>query len=234
MNKQMASFRRRERDINKLNLSKYTLQRNPKNSQELIVEFFGPKDTMYEGGFWQVLVYMPDEYPFKSPSLGFVNKIYHPNIDFASGSICLDVINQTWSPMYELVNIFDSFLPQLLTYPNVADPLNVEAANLYTQNQEDYNNTILHYKASFAGGTHLKQYVGDEMLVLPRKTDTKSKSIDIEEIKIEQTPENSKVESIANNNTADHRTDSEDEEDSYSFTSELSDLSDTSGIEFFL
>jgi len=25
----------------------------------------------------------------------------------SSGSVCLDVINQTWTPMYELVNIFE-------------------------------------------------------------------------------------------------------------------------------
>jgi ubiquitin-conjugating enzyme E2 H len=107
----------------------------------------------FQGGLWKVHVELPDQYPYKSPSIGFVNRIFHPNIDELyvlskagarvliegrSGSVCLDVINQTWSPMFDMINIFEVFLPQLLRYPNPTDPLNGEAAALLMREPKSY------------------------------------------------------------------------------------------------
>ncbi|KAF8471277.1 ubiquitin-conjugating enzyme/RWD-like protein [Kalaharituber pfeilii] len=123
---------------------------NDNSKQEFYVRFKGPEKTPFSGGIWKVHVELPDQYPYKSPSIGFVNRIFHPNIDELSGSVCLDVINQTWSPMFDMINIFEVFLPQLLTYPNPGDPLNGEAAGLLLRDPKNYEAKVKEYVAKYA------------------------------------------------------------------------------------
>lgn len=45
--------------------------------------------------------------------------------------------------MYDLINIFDIFLPQLLLYPNPTDPLNAEAAAMHMKNADKFKERVI-------------------------------------------------------------------------------------------
>ncbi|THU52080.1 hypothetical protein C4D60_Mb10t00220 [Musa balbisiana] len=98
-------------------MSDYTVETTNDGLTEFNVEFHGPKQSPYEGGVWKVRVELPDAYPYKSPSIGFLNKIFHPN---------------------------------LLLYPNPADPLNGDAASLLLKDQQQYEQKVKEYCERYA------------------------------------------------------------------------------------
>ncbi len=44
--------------------------------------------------------------------------------------------------MFDMINIFEVFLPQLLRYPNPTDPLNGEAAALLMREPKSYEQRV--------------------------------------------------------------------------------------------
>jgi ubiquitin-conjugating enzyme E2 H len=99
----------------------------------------GPKETPYEDGFYWLRMYITKDYPFKSPSVIFLTPIFHPNVEYDSGTICLDAINEQWTPVFHFERIFQIMIPHLMTYPNASDPFHVYAAELLLQNSDKYN-----------------------------------------------------------------------------------------------
>ncbi|XP_017076785.2 ubiquitin-conjugating enzyme E2 4 [Drosophila eugracilis] len=134
--------RRLHRDVNRLLASGYRTTVDD-DMANLDVRFEGPLGTAYEGGVWSVNVAIPQEYPLKAPRVRFVTKILHPNIEFTTGLVCMNVFKQAWSPSYDLVNIFDTFLPQLLRHPNPFDPLNHRAASLMKHSEKLFREHVI-------------------------------------------------------------------------------------------
>ena len=137
-------IKRANKDIQNLQkIANNTIVDNSNGNIIIKTKIKGPIDSIYQNGEWELRIELPKEYPYKSPSVGFSTKIYHPNVDYNSGSICLNVLNQTWTPIYNLCHIYNTFIPQLLLYPNPEDPLNTEASKLYIENRDEFNNKVI-------------------------------------------------------------------------------------------
>ena len=109
----------------------------PVNENDLTIwqaTIFGPEDTPYHGGVFNLNIQFTNEYPFKPPSIYFTTPIYHCNIN-RSGGICLDILKDNWSPALNIGNLLLSIC-SLLAEPNPNDPLVPEIAELLKNNKE--------------------------------------------------------------------------------------------------
>jgi ubiquitin-conjugating enzyme E2 A len=100
----------------------------------------GPDESPWEGGIYTLRLQFPDQYPDKPPRVRFLTEMFHPNI-FADGSLCLDIIQDKWKPIYTVSSILSS-VQSLLCDPNTDSPANVDAAKLYKENKKEYNKRV--------------------------------------------------------------------------------------------
>lgn len=103
---------------------------NEDNLHEWTATIVGPPDSPYEGGVWKLKVTCPPSYPLSPPAVQLLTKCFHPNIDFKTGAICLDILNEGgWTPAWSLHFVCLAIIA-LLSSPNADSPLNCDAGNL--------------------------------------------------------------------------------------------------------
>ena len=108
----------------------------------------GPAGSPYEGGVFYIRIEFPINYPFKPPNITFITKIYHCNIS-ASGSICLDILKDQWSPALTISKVLLSIC-SLLDDPNPDDPLVPEIADLFKSDREMHDENARHSTLKYA------------------------------------------------------------------------------------
>jgi ubiquitin-conjugating enzyme E2 A len=81
-----------------------------------------------------------EEYPHKPPKVRFVSKMFHPNV-YLDGSLCLDILQNRWSPTYDVAAILTS-IQSLLHDPNPTSPANALAAQIYQEDRREYDRRV--------------------------------------------------------------------------------------------
>ncbi|XP_068171197.1 ubiquitin-conjugating enzyme E2 C [Antennarius striatus] len=89
----------------------------------------GAKGTVYHGLRYRLSLEFPPGYPYQAPRVKFVTPCFHPNVD-DQGFICLDILKDKWSALYDVHSILLS-IQSLLGEPNNESPLNTAAADLW-------------------------------------------------------------------------------------------------------
>ncbi|KAL8608455.1 Ubiquitin-conjugating enzyme E2 C [Nucella lapillus] len=102
----------------------------------------GAKSTVYEGLQYKLSLEFPSGYPYQAVAVKFATPCYHPNVD-DHGNICLDILKEKWSALYDVRTVLLS-IQSLLAEPNNDSPLNSHAAELWP-NQAAYR-AVLHQR----------------------------------------------------------------------------------------
>lgn len=99
----------------------------------------GVEGTAYDNLTFKMSLTFPSNYPYSAPTVRFETAIFHPNVD-QHGNICLDILKEKWSAVYNVSSILLS-IQSLLGEPNNDSPLNCQAAELW-DNQPEYIKTV--------------------------------------------------------------------------------------------
>ncbi|KAL5239230.1 hypothetical protein ACI65C_006640 [Semiaphis heraclei] len=102
----------------------------------------GLKNTIWEHGFYTLKMSFSDNYPSSPPRVQFKPPIFHPNI-YPSGTVCLSILDESkgWQSSTTIKQILIG-IQYLLNEPNIDDPAQMEAYQLYTRDRITYNKRV--------------------------------------------------------------------------------------------
>mmetsp|Transcript_41073 Transcript_41073/g.52971 ORF Transcript_41073/g.52971 Transcript_41073/m.52971 type:complete len:160 (-) Transcript_41073:157-636(-) len=130
----MASLKRLKREISTINKAEVQdpeifLLPSENNIREWTASIKGPPDSPYENRFFSMKISIGSEYPLSPPTIIFISKVFHPNVNFNTGEICLDILKREWTPAWSVETACRAIIA-LLGAPDIDSPWNCDAGNM--------------------------------------------------------------------------------------------------------
>ncbi|KAJ7046628.1 ubiquitin-conjugating enzyme/RWD-like protein, partial [Mycena alexandri] len=119
-------------DITKKPLDGITVETKDDNLFEWKCSIKAASDSPYKGGTFRFNLSLPQNFPFKAPSVTFTTKIYHPGIN-EEGSICVPVLRDEASRFLcttHIINTVLAIIQEKVNNPSPDDPFEPEIAAL--------------------------------------------------------------------------------------------------------
>ncbi|KAL1607773.1 hypothetical protein SLS60_002709 [Paraconiothyrium brasiliense] len=97
----------------------------------------GPVGTPYAHGVWRLHLDIPPTYPTAPPTATFRTRCWHPNVDEATGAVCVETLKRDWSSSLKLRDVLVT-ISCLLIQPNPASALNEAAGKLASEDWDSF------------------------------------------------------------------------------------------------
>lgn len=98
----------------------------------------GPTGTPYEGKYFLLKLVFSQEFPASPPRGFFLTKLYHPNIDPASGAICVNTLKKDWTAETTISHVL-AVIRCLMIIPFPESSLNDEAGKLFMESYDEFS-----------------------------------------------------------------------------------------------
>ncbi|KAF7338420.1 Ubiquitin-conjugating enzyme E2-16 kDa [Mycena venus] len=122
----MAALRRIQKeltDIHKKPIEGILVETKEDNVFEWKCAIKAASDSPYKNGTFHFTLSLPQNFPFKAPTVTFTTKIYHPGIN-EEGSICVP-----WKPSVSLSSVL-AIIQEKVNNPSPDDPFEPDIAAL--------------------------------------------------------------------------------------------------------
>ncbi|KAJ4488029.1 ubiquitin-conjugating enzyme/RWD-like protein [Lentinula aciculospora] len=146
----MTALRRLQkelRDINNNPLENLLVETKDDNLFQWECTIIAEPDSPYRGGKFKFSLSLPQNFPFKAPSVTFNTKIYHPGIN-EEGAICVPVLRDEWRPSVTLATVL-SIIQEKLNNPSPDDPFEPDIAALLKNDKTKFLATAKEWTKNF-------------------------------------------------------------------------------------